>query len=275
MIKGEKMKATNYIKSSAIAMSALLVSLSLVHAVVIAPVDYDFGTGAGQEDPTAPSSDFDITLDGVTAATSSDAFGFSRSQDPNFGQGIAVVDTNITRGTNFSMRSDTVSVEGAGPSLFTRYGFTFLGDGGDSFSAFFFPLQGDHGQLRIARGLDVNFGSTFGANFNRSEGTAGSTSVQSFYLDGVYDSLGDLTLTFSVVDLGDSPNATNTVVRTIDSDTLDGLTLGSEFGVGGRIQANTDPSVLVEFDNLSIVPEPSIALLGGLGLLVLFRRRRR
>jgi len=252
------MKALNFFKSSAVAMSAFLVSLFLVHAGVSPPVHYEFGTGISQEDPTDPASDFKITLDdNITSKTLPDAFRFERPQDTSYENALAVVDVRLRFGRNFLMAIDTVNIE-RNTGNFTRYGFTFLGSGGNSLSAIFIPRNGDHGKLRIRQGLDADFGgpdtASFG-EFDRTAGSAGSDSEgseHSFYLEGVFQANGDLTLTFSVVDLGDSPDATNTLTTTIAAGDLP-PGLGGEFGVGVRMATHDVNGSFLEFDNLSVV----------------------
>lgn len=175
-------------------VTALAMGLTLgagsVHAAVIAPIGFDFGTGPGQEDPTDSGSDFEITTeDEVNTTTLSDAFRFITTDGTQtYFNGLAAVDTNLSVGTNFSMTSDQVNTSGSRPH--NRYGFTFFGDGETSLAAVFAPNQGSHGQLRITQGYDTGFGGMFDS-FNRTSGTAGSGSEHSFHLEGVFLGNGD------------------------------------------------------------------------------------
>jgi len=249
----------------------LLCSLGLslgAHATTIAtPVEFDFGTGAGQEDINAAGSDWTTTTQsGVGFNTLADSLQMVHTGSAgSFGNLLATVDTDLSAASqsSFSMATTLViSNIGASNQGFNRYGFTFFGDGGTGLGAFISPIEGN---IRFVTGFDDNFnlianqGLAGGDSF--TEGATYTLSLSGSFNEGVFSA------TFSVEEVG------GTVSQTLSHDfTATELqnAAGSEFGLGGRIRGGTD----VRFDNLSIIPEPSAALLVGLGFLALLRRRR-
>lgn len=87
-----------------------------------------------------------------------------------------------------------------------------------------------------------------------------------FRLEGTYNELGHLTLSFTISD----GTATTTPVTLIDTDPLG----GDYFGYRIRQVNGDDYSIGVNLDNFSIVPEPASLSLLGLGGLAMLRRRR-
>ena len=161
-------------------------------------------------------------------------------------------------------------------SAFRRIGVAFLGTasnddlaaGDNYYYATFFPLQGDHGQLRL---MDSVEGSTLTSNVSRTSGVGGAASSNvefTLSLAGTYDDDGDLTVAFSVSD----PNGDGG--ETVLSTTIAAGSAfsGSHFGIAGRARHNDT----IDYGSFTAIPEPSTyaALAGLLALgLVIMRRR--
>ncbi len=146
---------------------------------------------------------------------------------------------------------------------FSRIGLTFFGDGGDSIAAIFLPHEGS---IRITDGLSNNLATNY-ATSNLSGFSSGSTYTLS--VTGNFLGNGDLDIDFFLDEVGGN-EISGSVSRTFTAAFLDDLNLGNEFGVVGRIRNSVD----VQYDNLSIIPEPSAALFGVLGVIALLHRRR-
>ena len=242
-----------------------------VHATTIStPVDFDFGTGSGQEDVNAVGSDFTTTI--INIDSSADAQfntlpgALQMLQANNFNNWSnvsATVATDLSAATqsSFSM-SSTLTLANMG-GTFSRVGLTFFGDGGSSIAAIFLP---SNNSIRITSGINDDLATNYvqGTLSGFSSGSTYTLSVIGNFLGN-----GDLDIDFSLNEVG-GDEISGSVSHTFTAATLDGLDLGNEFGVIGRIRNGVD----VQYDNLSIIPEPATALLGGLGFLMLLRRRR-
>lgn len=252
-----------------IAGLALLMALpDTTHAASVStPIDYDFGTGSGQEDVNAVGSDFTTTINNDTSAdaqfnTLPDALQMRNS--PNHWSNVsATVATDLSAATqsSFSM-SSTLTLANMGGN-FSRVGLTFFGNGGDSIAAIFLP---NNNSIRITSGINDGLATNY-VQGTLSGFSAGSTYTLS--LVGAFLGNGDLEIDFSLNEVG-GDGISGSVSHTFTAAALDDLTLGNEFGVIGRIRDGVD----VQYDNLSIIPEPATALLGALGMLALLRRRR-
>jgi len=253
-----------------LACLALLLALpaSIQAATVSTPVNFDFGSGAGQEDINAAGSDFTATIvntvgnnntgDGQLNTLSSSLQMVNGVNEWSNLSATVATDLNVAAQSDFSMTS-TVNLVDLGGN-FSRIGFTFFGDGGDSLSAVFLP---NNNNIRFTSGLSNDLGTNFKGE-TLSGFTAGAT--YTLALTAAFLGNGDLEATFSVVEVG-GDEISGSVSHTFDAADLPS---GNEFGLIGRIRTGAE----AEFDKLSIIPEPATALLGALGLLALLRRRR-
>jgi len=254
------------------ALPILLCSLGLslgAHATtIITPAEFDFGTGAGQEDINASGSDWTITKDSnVGFNTLADSLQMVHTGTiGTFGNALATVGTNLSAASqsSFSMTTTlTISNIGASNQGFNRYGFTFFGDGTTSLGAFIQPLEN---RIRFVTGYGDDFNLI--ANQNLASGDSFSQGgVYTLSLSGSFNE-GVFSATFSVNEVG-GDEISQTLSHDFTAAQLANAA-GSEFGLGGRIRGGMD----VRFDNLSIIPEPSSALFGLVGVLALLRRRR-
>ncbi len=249
-------------------LAALLAIPSSVHAVTVStPVNFDFGTGPGQEDINDPGSDFTVTIvdDGTLGEFNTLANSLQMVNNVNaYTNMSATVATDLSVASQSSfLMTTTLTLENSGGDGFTRPGLVFFGNGGVGLSA---VIMANNNQIRFRSGLDDGLQAIYA-----------TTNVGGWSDGGIYDlsvtgnflANGDLEAVFSVDEVGGNEISAS-VSHTFTAAFLDDLDLGNEFGVIGRIRNGLD----VRYDDLSIIPEPTTALLGGLGFLMLLRRRR-
>ncbi len=257
-----------YNKTLPILLCSLGLSLGAHATAILLPAEFDFGTGAGQVDVT-DDSDWTITIANEgnangqfnTLANSLQMTVGSQNDWSNVRATVAT-DLSVASLSSFSM-STTLTLTNLGNNNNDRYGFTFFGDGNTSLTALVQPRLG---RIRFMDGFagdfSENLGIVSGLSFN--EGATYTLSLLgSFNIDG------ELDLTFSVDEVG-GDELSGEISRTITTAQLGDFATGSEFGLAGRIRQNED----AQFSNLSIIPEPSTALFGLVGVLALLRRRR-
>lgn len=166
-------------------------------------------------------------------------------------------DRNFVISTQFSITSFT------GPD--TTVGFAALSSTNDASGAYYLAdVQVGSDDLRLFR---------ISANSNLAEEPAGfdiqTGTPYSLTLEGTYAGTGDLTLVLTLTDIG-TPTNTKTISATVaDANVLQ----GQYFGFRDRPTGSTG-DLNVNFDSLSIVPEPSSLALLALPMLALARHRR-
>ncbi len=246
----------------------ILIPASVYAATASTPIDYDFGTGSGQTDINATGSDFTTTINNVVGSNNTGDGQFNTlssslqmvntvNEWSNMSATVAT-DLNAASQSNFTVSSTIELVDMGGN--FSRLGFTFFGDGGDSLAAVFLP---NNGSIRLTSGLNNDLSTNFALE-PLSGFTAGAT--YTLKLTATFLGNGDLAATFSVDEVG-GDEISGSVSHTFDAADIP---TGNEFGLVGRIRNGSD----AEFFNLSIIPEPSTALLGALGMFALLRRCR-
>jgi hypothetical protein len=122
---------------------------------------------------------------------------------------------------------------------------------------------GTVGAISFAGGSFFDIALAIGGNALDSTGTI-SFSSAGFGID-------NLVFNGAAVDWSTIADNTYTLITgTLDETDLDNFGSGSAFNIGGGRSAYFEAGSL----NLVVIPEPRAALLGGLGLLALLRRRR-
>jgi hypothetical protein len=132
-----------------------------------------------------------------------------------------------------------------------------------------------------AIGIDTGFGGLWSIPSTGTVGNNGLGFVNSVGSTLTSASQGSFTFSFNVADLGVTPNSGATInfVATYLNEFGGSGSLGfaSNEGYGGGFPGSNIEQASFSFTSglsYTIVPEPSAALLGGLGVLALLRRRR-
>lgn len=215
--------------------------------------------------------------DKVYLANSSSTSSSTQISTLNFSPPIA--GNNFTQSVDFNLTTFTAGGTGSGNGNTTRVGFGVLGASANFSTSYYLadfvvagnvssPAAGSRvGDIRLLEiSGDGQINSTSSAQSNLA---VNGTDNYRMTLVGIYSG-GGLTLNYSVTNLTTSASVS---VNGIDSSPLTGANLGFRNSIGtiGGATGALD----VNFDNFSIVPEPSSAVLLGLGGVLLIVRRRR
>jgi hypothetical protein len=266
--------------TAAFGVIAVLVSASGAAALTI-PYSQDFESiAAGGSLPdatigtvTATTNTWSVVLDGGgnhlyqnTLSATGSAKGFSSLQFTNLGPASSA--------NNFEISTVLTPVSVAVPgSINYTAGLRFLGtNSGITDDCFVTDLNlgVNGGRMRLVEFTGAS-AVVYPSPTQTSQPLVPAFSISKSYLmdvKGTYDASNALTVNFTVTEVG-APANTQTYAYTVDTTPRTGQYFGlyDSFGSGGS-------SMLANYDNLSVVPEPSCAALLGTIALALFARRR-
>jgi len=216
----------------------------------------------------SPGRDYELDT-----SVTSEASGFVAQQSASELTFSGLADNPFAIASDFEVDSVS-SVQNSFVGLFARN--TGAGPGG-------FPTSGDGVayQLRyFTSGPNVGKLVLVGSGFSNTTSTGSLTvdatgaTTYSISLEGAILGDGSVALTGTLSD------GSSTIDVTATDDGADGVLGGDGFGLLGQVQANdvtdTQTSTLnVDFDNLTVIPEPASVGLAGLGALAMLKRRRK
>lgn len=238
-----------------ILLAVSLAALGLCHSVSAAvSLSYDFGSDPGKDD----LSDFTTT---GTWTLQPDAASFSKTGSFGTRQALTqVTELGNSQSVDFTIQSVFTPTAGSYSQDFERIGIVALADSGTSdttgIAAVLHRNSGNQPILLLRSGIN---GSAIVSQ--AWTGTFAASTTYTAQLTGTYSG-SDLNLAFTLTDPSNHSQTLNHTVALAGAD-------GQFFGLGGR-----GGTFGADFDTFSVVPEPSMALLGGLGVLGLLRRRR-
>lgn len=233
----------------------ILAAATCAHATVYFNEPFDYANGNLTSNPewsTHSGTAGQIQVDSQTIVIKD-----SQSEDANRQIGTTITAGSIFGGFDFSVTAPSPASGsdfeyfasfGNGTSDFTsRMDITAAGDTGD----FRVGISGTSGEAQATWPTDLTYGTTYRAmiGYNRDNG------ISTLWIDPATEG------SSSIVSLADTNDVTGFYFRESNS------SVNETIVVDNLIVAST-------FDEALPVPEPSIALLGGFGLLGLIRRRR-
>lgn len=189
------------------------------------------------------------------------------------------------------IQDDVESADGwvtLGGGFFTAEAGGLLPTAGDTF----YTAVSYGGSVRGAAKLFTNtfqLGETYTATFDvgaREENPLSTGMIAGFWIDddetgdfaiGKRVTIADVTLVNPTPPLGEWVTWTASVTITADLENINGAAVAGQqigFWIRGSNDGTANPSPSVQFDNLTIIPEPGSVLLFGLGTLAILSWRR-
>ena len=266
-------------KNSILSLALFASSVPLVHAATLIDFESPYTVGALS---TTPGTTTNRPFDGQQ--------GWSKSTSGNGGQ-IITTTTSGAYTSSQALTGSTVASAGSadtyiggksvGPMTSLVFDFRYygveLGVGGWNDAEAVPDGLFDQTEAQFMAGIVSSTGFKFGvrgANFGTRYSTGTSGTVGNWYRMTVTPNSVAKTVTLDVFDLTANTAVTlGTSVFTLTTLTTDfGVATTAYEGISARVTSyDTAPAAI---DNIQVIPEPTAALLGGLGMLSLLRRRR-
>ena len=263
-------------KNSILSLALFASSVPLVHAATLIDFESPYTVGA---------------VATATAGTTNKAFvgqqNWSDSTSTSGGNIITTTDSGLYTGGSQALTASItaadqtyIGAKAVGAITMTTLVFDFryqskeLGLGGwydtDNDSLF------DQTEAQFMAGtvtpVSTNYFGVRGAGFGTKYSTGTSGTNGSWYRMTVTPDFANLQVTLAVFDLTTNSAVTlATSVFTLPSAQF-GVNPTDYEGITARVTGNSGASAAI--DNIQVIPEPTAALLGGLGMLSLLRRRR-
>ena len=272
-------------KNSILPLALFASSVPLVHAATLIDFESPYTIGALS---STPGTTTNRPFDGQQ--------GWSKSTSGNGGQIITTTTSGSYAGSQALTGSTAASAGSAdtyiggksiGPMTSLVFDFRYygveLGIGGWN-DTVLNPAFFDQSEAQFMAGIVATSGTTYGfglrgagflstgGNYNGRFSTGTTGTVGDWYRMTVTPDFANLQVSLAVYNLTTSA----AVTLATSTFTLTGAQFGVDpaayEGISARVTSHASaPAVL---DNINVIPEPAAALLGGLGMLSLLRRRR-
>ena len=262
------------IAKMSIVLSALLWASAARASVMPYNQDFESGSPAGVVigNASASTNTWSVVADGggnhwyQNVLGTGSVKGFASLPLTNLGPASSADDFDIS----VILNPLGVPVDSANYTAGLRFLATDSGDVNSSYVADLNVSAANGGRMRIVKWVGSTATVYPSSTQSQTPLVPNFSTADSYVLDvkGTYDASNDLTLVYTVTQVG-APANTQSYTYSADATPNTGQYFGMYDSIGGG-----GTSMTVEYDNLSVVPEPATMSLLGFGALALIRRRR-